>query len=287
MNTETINRNTSSTAGLDYYDGPDLVAGLIDALHRAGLDEHALDIDDLAALDEFHALGRAATIALARLANLQPGERVLDVGSGIGGPARFLASRYGVTVTAIDATERFCRAAEMLTRGAGLDDRVTIVRGDALSLPFADASFDVVWTQAVSQNIFDKRRFVSELVRVLRPGGRVAMFEIVAGPGGPLVYPVPWADTSEQSSLGTADELQGPLEAEGLIFGSLNRGQAVLESIVAAAEEVIPSPAAQTLGLELLMPDYEARMAGLARNVAERRTELWRAVATRPQGLVT
>ena len=282
MNTKSLNRNDAINAGVEYYDGPDLVAGLIDALHQAGLDERALDIDDLAALDEFHALGRAATIALARLTDLQPGERVLDVGSGIGGPARFLASRYGVTVTAIDVTERFCRAAEMLTRGADLADRVTIVCGDALSLPFADESFDVVWTQAVSQNIFDKRRFISELVRVLRPGGRAAMFEIVAGPSGPLVYPVPWADTSEQSAVGSAEELEGPLKAEGLTFGSLKRGQAVLESIVAAAEEVTASPAHQRLGLQLLMPDYEARMAGLARNVAEQRIETWQAIATRP-----
>ena len=282
MNTEAINSNDTTSAGVAYYDGPDLVAGLIDALHEAGLDEHKLDIDDLAALDEFHAQGRAATIALARLASLRPGERVLDVGSGIGGPARFLAARLGAAVTALDATERFCRVAEMLTRGTGLQDRVTVVRGDALSLPFADETFDIVWTQALSQNIFDKRRFISELARVVRPGGRLAMFELVAGPGGPLVYPVPWADTSEQSSIVGAEELQGLLEAEGLAVGPVNRGQAVLESIFAAAEQLTPSPAQQSLGLELLMPDFEARMAGLARNVIERRIELWQAIATRP-----
>ena len=282
MNTESINSINTTTAGVDYYDGPDLVAGLIDALHEAGLDEHALHIDDLAALDEFHAQGRAATIALAGLASPQPGERVLDVGSGIGGPARFLAARHGVTVTALDATERFCQVAEMLTRGAGLEDRVTIVRGDALSLPFADETFDIVWTQAVGQNIFDKGRLVSELARVLRPGGRVAMFELVAGPGGPLVYPVPWADTSEQSSIVSAEELQRLLEAERLAVGPVNRGRAVLESIFAAAQVIEASPTAQTLGLELLMPDFEARMAGLHRNVVERRIELWQAIATRP-----
>ncbi len=283
MNTEnTYSNHTTSSAGVDYYDGPDLVAGLIDALHEAGLDEHKLDIDDLAALDEFHAQGRAGTIALARLASLQPGERVLDVGSGIGGPARFLAARRGVTVTALDATERFCQVAEILTRGTGLEDRVSVVRGDALSLPFADETFDIVWTQALSQNIFDKRRFISELARVLRPGGRVAMFELVTGPGGPLVYPVPWADTSEQSSIVSADELHGLLEAEGLTVGPVNRGQAVLESILAAAEQLTPSPTPQSLGLWLLMPDFEARMGGLGRNVAERRIELWQAIATRP-----
>jgi len=104
----------------------------------------------------------------------------------------------------------------------------------------------------------------------------------VAGPGGPVVYPVPWADTSEQSSIVSADELHGLLDAEGLAIGPMNRGQAVLESIVAAAEELTPAPAQQSLGLELLMPDFEARMAGLGRNVVQRRVELWQAIATRP-----
>jgi len=281
MNTSSLTQNIA-TAGRTYYDGPELLDGLLASITAAGLDPAHLEIDDLAPLDEFHALGRPATLALARVAGVTADARVLDVGAGIGGPARFLARRYGARVTALDATPRFCRVAEELTRRTGLADRVDVVQGDALALPFDDAVFDLAWTQAVGQNVADKGRFVEEMRRVVVPGGRVAMFEIVAGPGGPLVYPVPWADTSEQSSLGTAEELQGPLEAEGLVFGSLNRGQAVLESIVAAAAEVTPSPAAQTLGLELLMPDYEARMAGLARNVAERRTELWRAVATRP-----
>ena len=161
-------------------------------------------------------------------------------------------------------------------------DRVTVVRGDALSLPFDDESFDIVWTQAVSQNIFDKRRFISELARVLRPGGRAAMFELVSGPAVQWFTRSRGRTRASRARSSPPSELHGLLEAEGLAVGPINRGQAVLESIFAAAEQLTPSPAQQSLGLELLMPDFEARMAGLARNVIERRIELCQAIATRP-----
>ncbi len=276
-----MNSEHTRSAALTYYDGPELVDTLVDALARAGLDPNALDIDDLAALDEFHALGRAASLTLAELADVHPGERVLDVGAGIGGPARFLAARYGARVTALDATARFCRAAELLTRGAGLADRVDVVLGDALALPFADHSFDLAWSQAVSQNIADKPRLVAELTRVVRPGGRVALFETVAAPGGPLEFPVPWGDREEQSWLITANELRELLDSGPLTVTTWNEGQAALDAIAAAAQS-IPAPAAEShLGLHILMPDHEARMAGLARNVAQQKIALVQVIAAR------
>ncbi len=212
-----------TTTSLDYYDGPEILDELEDALRQAGLDPDALDVDDLTALDEFHARGRAATVALAELAGVRGGERVLDVGAGIGGPARFLAARYGADVTALDATRRFSAACERLTRSARLADRVHTVCGDALALPFPDASFDIAWTQALAQNIAAKERLVAELVRVVRPGGRVAMFELLAGPGGPIHFPVPWADRPDQSWLITATELRDLLESGPSRAGGLER----------------------------------------------------------------
>jgi MPBQ/MSBQ methyltransferase len=267
--------------GVMYYEGPDIVDQLTTALKEADLDPHALEIDDLALLDEFHALGRAATLALAELAGLNPGDRVIDVGAGIGGPARFLAARYAARATAVDATPRFCRAANMLTRGAGLDHQVEIVCGDALALPFGDGTFDVAWTQAVSQNIADKQRFIAELARVVRPGGRVALFEVLAGPGGPLAFPVPWADNEDQSWLVTADELHELLDAEPLTITSWQDGQAAFDAIARAAQTFQIPPTDPSLGLHLLMPDYHERMASVARNVAERRITLVQAIATR------
>ena len=281
MNTYSLESESSHNSSLAYYEGPDLGDTLLNALAQAGLDPQALDVDDLAPLDEFHALGRAASLALAELADVQPGERVLDVGAGIGGPARFLAARYGAHVTALDATDRFCRAAELLTRGAGLADRVQIVCDDALALPFPDHSFDLAWTQALIQNVSDKAQLIAEMARVVRPGGRLAMFELVAGPGGPLEFPVPWGDQEEHSWLATPEAFRGLLDSGPLTLTTWNEGPAALETIVNAAQSVPAPPSEPQLGLHLLMPDYEARMAGLARNVAQQKIVLVQAVALR------
>jgi SAM-dependent methyltransferase len=281
MNTVTLTSNSPTSPGVVYYDGPEIVERLARALTDSGLDPHALDVDDLAPLDEFHALGRAATVALADLAGVGPGQRVLDVGAGIGGPARVLAAHYGAQVTALDATPRFCRAAEMLTRATGLSDRVEVVCGDALALPSAEGTFDLVWTQAVSQNIADKQRFVSEMARVLKPGGHVALFEVLRGPGGPLEFPVPWADSAEQSWLVSPSELRGLLERAPLELVTWNMGEQVTAAIVDASSRVKRTPGGAQLGLHLLMPDFQARMAGLARNVAEEKITLVQAVARR------
>ena len=281
MNTDRTYPKYTDGGGLAYYEGPDIADGLLHALSAAELDPNALDIDDLSALDEFHALGRAATVALAELASVQPGDRVLDIGAGIGGPARFLAARRGARVTALDATPRFCSAADLLTRGAGLSDRVTVVCGDALALPFADGSFDLAWSQAVTQNIADKRRFIAEAARVVRPGGQVALFELAAGPGGPLELPVPWADRDDQSWLVSSGELRELLDGDPLELVAFNETQATLATIAEAAASLPAVPAHRHLGLDILMPDYEQRMAAVGRNIAQDRIALVQAVLRR------
>ncbi|HEX3974843.1 MAG TPA: class I SAM-dependent methyltransferase [Solirubrobacteraceae bacterium] len=189
--------------------------------------------------------------------------------------------RYGAHVTALDATDRFCRAAELLTRGAGLADRVQIVCDDALALPFPDHSFDVAWTQALIQNVSDKERLIAELARVIRPGGRVAMFELLAGPGGPLEFPVPWGDHEEHSWLAPPPALRELLDSGPLTLTVWNEGPAALETIADAAQSLPAPPSEPQLGLHLLMPDYQARMGGLARNVAQQKIVLVQAVAVR------
>jgi SAM-dependent methyltransferase len=188
------------------YTGADLDTAILNALRAAGKDPDALapedlvpedlvpeDLvpEDLVPEDHFHAGGKAATLELARLAGIQPGMVVLDIGGGIGGPARMLASEIGCDVTVLDLTEGFCRTGAKLTARTGLADRVTFRHGNALDMPFADASFDLALLQHAGMTIEDKPRLYAAARRVLRPGGRFALHEVMAGQGGPLTYPVP------------------------------------------------------------------------------------------------
>jgi SAM-dependent methyltransferase len=206
----------TDTRGIrDYWSRDGLAEAILDALRASGKDLDALTIDDLAPTDQFHGGGKATTVRLAGLARLRPGMEVLDVGGGFGGPARTLAAEFGCRVTVIDLTEAYVRAAEMLTARLGLGDRVTHHTGDALALPFADASFDVVWTQNSGMNLADKERLYAGFRRVLRPGGLLAIQEPMAGPTQPIVFPVMWARDAGSSFLRPPAEMRALIEAAG------------------------------------------------------------------------
>ena len=177
-----------------HYTRSDLGSAILAALEKSGKDLDRLTPEDLAPVDEFHIRGRAATLELARAARLDSSRRVLDVGSGIGGTSRCLAREFGCRVTGIDLTEEYCRTAAMLSARIGLADLVDYRQGDATNLPFADASFDVVWTEHAAMNIPDKLRLYREMHRVLEP--RHARHpRHLAGPSGAVLFPVPWART--------------------------------------------------------------------------------------------
>ena len=169
------------------------------------------------ALDHFHVGGAAATQRLAEKAGLAPGARVLDVGSGLGGPARQLADAQGWDVTGIDLTPGFCRVAQALSRRNGLGGSTRFCAADAMRLPFADDAFDGVWTEHVAMNISARDALYAELLRIVRPGGRLALFDVVAGENNaaPLDYPVPWSRDRTNSHLVTADGLKQVLAHAG------------------------------------------------------------------------
>lgn len=202
----------------DYWAREDLGRAILGALAAAGKDVDALTVDDLAPTDQFHGGGKDATVRLARLAGLDarlPGTRVLDVGGGLGGPARTLAVQFGCRVVTIDLTESYVRAADLLTARLGLGDRVTHHVGDALALPFEDAAFDLVWTQNTGMNIADKARLYAGFHRVLRPNGLLATQEPMAGPVQPVLYPVMWARDARSSFLRPPAEMRALIEAAG------------------------------------------------------------------------
>jgi SAM-dependent methyltransferase len=201
----------------DFWDRGELeqaVLAALDALIAAAGGEPPT-VDMLAPLDQFHGGGKAATSRLARLADLAGGMAVLDVGGGLGGPARTLAAEHGCLVTVLDLAPSYVRAGAALTERLGLGDRVSHRVGQALALPFADGAFDVVWTQNSGMNVEDKERMVTEFRRVLRPGGRLAFQEPMAGAAQPPVFPLMWAEDSATNFLRTPARMRGLLEASG------------------------------------------------------------------------
>jgi len=171
-----------------HYGRGGLVDRLLAALTEAGKDIDHLTIGDLAPVDEFHSRRRLATEELARLLAPTAADRVIDIGSGIGGPARYLATTYGCKVSGVDLTPEFVATAVELTRRTGMSERVDFRAGSALDLPFPDASFDLGWTQNVAMNIADRPRFYAEMHRVQKPGGRLAIQDVAQGPGGPVHF---------------------------------------------------------------------------------------------------
>ena len=198
-----------------YWGRERLTEAIFDALASQGVDLDALTPDVLAPVDQFHGGGKPVTMRLARLAEIQPGTRVLDVGGGFGGPARTLAVEFGCRVTGIDLTASYVEAARALTARMGVADRVTHQVGDALALPFPDGSFDLVWTQNSGMNIADKERLYRGFHRVLRRGGRLALQEPMAGPTQPVLFPVMWSRDGSGNHLRTPPELRAVIEAAG------------------------------------------------------------------------
>jgi SAM-dependent methyltransferase len=258
-----------------HYASRTLVDVVLAALDTAGLPPR-LTAADLAPLDQFHARGLEATRELAALAGIDATSRVLDVGSGIGGPARHLAESLGCKVVGIDLTAEYCRVAEALTARTGLSDKVSFRTANALALPFGDGEFDVVWTQHVAMNIADRARFYSEMARVLKPGGKLALYDAVAMPGAEPLFPVPWARDPSTSFLLDAEATRAVLEKSGFTVR-------VWRDVTAEARQWFAAlrPPAQPpkLGLHLLMgPDFRIMSGNFGRNVIEGRVGLLMAV---------
>jgi SAM-dependent methyltransferase len=228
-----------------YWERKDLAERLVAALAAAGKNLDALTIDELAATDQFHGGGKPATARLARLLDPKPGTRVLDVGGGIGGPARTLAVEFGCHVTVLDLTTSFVRAGQILTARLGLEDRVSHQVGNALELPFESGTFDMVWTQNSGMGIADKARLYAGFHRVLKAGGRVGMQEPMAGPVQPAVYPLMWATDPSTSFLATPSDMRALIEKAGFAVAAWD--DVSTEFAGPATAEAIPAHTAQRL----------------------------------------
>src|SRR5262245_15384094 len=200
---------------LAHYNRGNLLARLNAALMEDGFDPNHPSMEALAPYDQFHGRGLEATLEIAGHMQAGPADQVLDIGCGIGGPARYFANRFGCRVTGIDLTPEFCDVARHLTRLLDLADRITFELGDALAMPFLDASFDGAYSMNVSMNIADKMAFYREIHRVLKPGAWLVLSEIAKGEGGILDYPTPWATSARTSFLSTPEETRHGLLGAG------------------------------------------------------------------------
>jgi len=274
---------------LRHYEQAGLLQRILAGLKALGKDLGSLTHEDLAAADEFHSNGRAATRSLAEFSQIPAGSKVLDVGSGLGGPARYLAATSGCDVTGIDLTPEFCAVANELSRLTGLADRTRFQVGDALELPFPQAQFDVVWTMQMQMNIQDKRRLYAGFARVLKPGGRFVCQDICAGNGEPIDLPVPWATRPGHSHLVDAETLRDLVHDAGLREVSWRDVTGEIVAARKAQQARTPAPGAGApgtnapLGMHLVMGDQAAvKMANSARNTDAGRTLFIQGVFDKP-----
>jgi ubiquinone/menaquinone biosynthesis C-methylase UbiE len=198
-----------------HYEHGSLETSLLDALKRAGKDLDRLTHADLAQVDEFHTGGRAATRELGQQINLPKGAHVLDIGSGLGGPARYFAAEHGWQVQGIDLTPEFVAVAQSLTKRVGLDKEASFRLGSAATLPFDDGSFDGAYMIHVGMNITDKKSLFADVRRVLKPGGIFAIFDVMRVSDGEFLYPVPWSSEASTNQIASPDAYRAALAAAG------------------------------------------------------------------------
>jgi SAM-dependent methyltransferase len=266
-----------------HYGREGLEGAILDALRASGKDVERLTPADLSAVDEFHLGWGAQTIEFAKEIGLEREMRLLDIGSGIGGPARHFASAHGVQVSGIDLTREFVEVAQSLTRRCGLSARASFREASALALPFPDENFDVATLIHVGMNIADKAKLFAEARRVLKSGGRFGVYDIMRVGEGELPFPMPWAATAETSFVETPDTYRGLLAAVGFGIAKERNRRAFALDLARKMREEQEIHGAPALGLHIIMgPATRERMGNVLRTLEQGTIAPIEIVARRP-----
>src|SRR5580700_2456534 len=266
-----------------HYGSAGLAERVLAAFREANGADAPVTPEALAPFDHFHGRGVLATQELAAQLALRPGERVLDIGSGIGGPARWFAAKFACHVTGVDLTPEFCATAEALNAATGLADRVTIIPGSALALPVPDNTFDAAYSQNVIMNIADKQLFYREAFRALRPGGRLALSNLCAGPAGEPYFPVPWATTRDTSFLATPEEMQTDLLAAGFEIASFRDITEAMRETQRRTRERLERGDMPRIAVDIIMGEHAREMQlNSIRTIEDDRGVAIEALVTKP-----
>ena len=274
---------TDAKAIADHWGTGDIYALLVAALNRASKPLEGLTIEDLAPLDHFHSRGFAATVELADRLPIKAGQHIVDIGCGLGGPARYIAKRFQCTVSGVDITLPFVEAANRLTALVGLEGQVKIEHGDGKRLPYSNACFDGAYTQHVTMNVSDRAQFFAEAYRVLKPGAFFALTEHGLGAKGDPHYPVPWSNDGSGSYLMTPSETRTILKGTG--FEDIVVDDTGTEYVAGyrALLEKTKREALPPLGVHLLMGNTAVqKLLNAARNIAEGRTHPIQLICRKP-----
>jgi SAM-dependent methyltransferase len=264
---------TDANAIADHWGRGDIYGLIVSALDKMSKPLAGLTVEDLAPVDHFHARGLVATVELADRLPIQAGQRILDIGCGLGGPARYLAKRFQCNVSGLDITAPFVEAANKLTALLRMEQRVAIEHGDGQRLPYPDSHFDGAYTQHVTMNVADRPKFFAEAYRVLKPGAFFALTEHGLGPNGDPHYPAPWSGDGTGAYLLTPSETRAILEKTGFEDIAVEETGAKYVAGYKIAIEKAEAGALPPLGIHLLMGETALQKTrNAARNIEEGRT---------------
>jgi ubiquinone/menaquinone biosynthesis C-methylase UbiE len=237
-----------------HYTHGALIEAIRAGIASLGKAEETVTVDDLAPVDEFHIGGRRASEEFLDQLSFSAQMHVLDVGCGLGGAARFVASRYGSRVTGIDLTTEYVETGNALCKWVGLDQRIFLRQGSALAMPFTDRGFDGAYMLHVGMNIDDKEKLASEVARVLRPNSRFGIYDVMRTGPGDLAYPVPWATTADLSAAAEPERYKKALQKAGFtVIAERNRRDFALAFFAELRARTAAADGPPPLGLHVLM----------------------------------
>ncbi|VAV97955.1 hypothetical protein MNBD_ALPHA02-1328 [hydrothermal vent metagenome] len=278
---------TDTSLVLSHYEKPGLLDRILTGLEKMKLTPAQATVEILGPVDEFHIRGAGATADLVNMLDVDAKAHVLDAGSGLGGPARRLASMRGCRVTGIDLTTEYCDVAETLTEWTGLSECVSFRQGDVTDMSNTqNATYDAAWTIHVGMNIADRRGFYSEIARVLKPGARFIIYDIFSTGKGEIEFPVPWAEAAAASHLFTIDEVKTTLEAVGFtITGEQDDTDAGIAFITKGLKTTMAAGQPMALGLHLVPgPKTPVMIANVQKNLADGLISLNILICEKPRG---